>query len=114
MQMIKLPFGFKSFQIGNIVIFTGKIRIKSRKEDLMLKLQNYSEHLSFNESISKKNGFTCYTTITFSVTDYALNKRLISAIRNVMCEIAHKRIDAKYADHSLKFQMEDIDCILPF
>lgn len=113
MQMIKMPFGFKSFQIGSIIIFTGKIRIKARKEDLMLKLQNYSEHLSFMESRSK-DWCTCYTTITFSTTDYSLSRRLIGAIRNVMCEIAHKRIDAKYADHSLKFKMEDIECILPF
>lgn len=114
MQQFKVPYGFKQFNFSNVVVFTGKIRIKSNREYLVHKLQNWTEHLSFNESLSKKNWFTTYTTIEFSVTNNILNRQLINAIRSVMREIAHTRIDQKYGDCVQFERMEDIDCILPF
>ena len=108
MQTIKLPFGFKSFSIGTIIIYTGKIRIKSNCSHLMIALQNYSEHLLFTET--SKN-FTRYTTITFSTTSVILNQQLISAINSILADIMHKRIDRKY--HQL-VALESIEDYLPF
>jgi ribosomal protein S3AE len=93
----KIPYGFKQFNFSNVTVFTGKIRIKCHHEKLKLKLQNWSEHLTFYETVSK-DWFTRYTTVQFCVTNYQLNRQLTKAIRNTMCEIAHKRIDEKYAD----------------
>ena len=93
----KIPYGFKQFNFSNVTVFTGKIRIKCQQQLLEFKLQNWSEHLTFYETVSK-DWFTRYTTIQFSVTNYHLNRQLTKAIRTVMCEIAHKRVDEKYAD----------------
>ena len=110
MQQFKVPYGFKQFNFSNVVVFTGKIRIKSNKALLINRLQNWTEHLSFSESTGK-NGFTTYITIEFSVTNNILNRQLINAIRSVMREIAHTRIDQKYGDC---VQFERVECILPF
>jgi hypothetical protein len=93
----KIPYGFKQFNFSNVTVFTGKIRIKCNHEDLMFKLQNWQEHITFRETVSK-DWFTRYTTVQFSVTNYHLNRQLVKAIRTVMCEIAHNRVDQKYAD----------------
>lgn len=108
MQTIKLPFGFKSFSIGNIIVYTGKIRIKSNCSDLMIALQNYSEHLQFTET---SRNFNRYTTITFSTTSVILNQQLIGAINSRLAIIMHKRIDRKY--HQL-IALESIEDYLPF
>lgn len=96
----KIPYGFRQFHFSNMTVFTGKVRIKIHREDLMLKLQNWEEHLMFSESqsFSKKIGPCHYTTVQFTVTNYHLKNQLVKAIRTVMCEIAHSRVDQKYAD----------------
>lgn len=109
MQQFKVPYGFKQFNFSNVVVFTGKIRIKSNKEYLIHRLQNWTEHLTFTESY--KNWST-YTTIEFSVTNFTLNRQLINAIRSVMKELSHYRIDQKYGD--CVQVIENIEDLLPF
>jgi len=107
MQM-KTAFGFKTVTIGRLTIFTGKIRIKSNAQFLEHKLQNYLEHIRLNEI--PKN-CAVYTTISFETTSGLLNKQLIVAINNVLREIMHDRIDAKYCPEVHDFEPIDY---LPF
>ena len=103
MQTIKTPFGYSSFSIGNIVIYTGKIRVKTNKEFLINRLHHFAEHLTIIERtkfgqvgrMHSSLGFN-YCTITFTTTSSVLNQQLINAISNVLAEIMHDRINLKY------------------
>ena len=110
MQQIRTDFGFKTIRIGSITIHTGKIRIKTSAGFLQHKLQNHLEHLVINERFCTK---TCkhYSTITFETTSAILNQQLIDAINSMLCEMMHRRIDAKYAK---RFELERIEDYLPF
>jgi hypothetical protein len=94
MQKIKTNFGFKTISIGNITIYTGKIRIQAHAQNLAIALQNYAEHLTFRETY--KNRF--YTTISFETTSFTLNKDLMRAIMLVMKDIAQARLEVKYSN----------------
>ena len=103
MQTIKTPFGYSSFRIGNIVIYTGKIRIRTNKEFLINRLHHFAEHLTIIErtkygKIGKMHsslGFN-YCTISFTTTDAMINEELFKAISAVLAEIMHDRINFKY------------------
>lgn len=106
MQQIKLPYGYKSFSIGTIAVFTGKIRIKHNPAYISNKLQNFAEHLLISYSAK-----TNCSTITFSTTNFIRNQQLIAAINAMLAEIMHKRIDCKY---SPTFNREFVEDYLPF
>lgn len=90
---IRTEFGFKTVSVGNINVYTGKIRIKGSEVFLRSNLWNYMQHLRFSETF-KKNAF--YTTISFETTNAKLNGELMRAIMELMRSIAHERIDSKY------------------
>lgn len=96
MQQIKTDFGFKTMRIGSITIHTGKIRIKTSADFLQHKLQNHLEHLVITERFCEKK-FKHYSTITFETTSTILNQQLIDAINQMLCQMMHARIDAKYS-----------------
>lgn len=103
MQTIKTPFGYSSFRIGNIVIYTGKIRVRTNKEFLINRLHHFAEHLTIIERTKYGNigkmhsslGFS-YCTISFTTTDVMINNELFKAISAVLAEIMHDRINFKY------------------
>ena len=96
MQQIKTDFGFKTMRIGSITIHTGKIRIKTPIGFLQHKLQNYLEHITITERLCPKH-YKHYSTITFETTSTILNQQLIDAINQMLCQMMHARIDAKYS-----------------
>jgi hypothetical protein len=114
MQMIKTNFGFKTISIGNITIYTGKIRIQVKSSNLASKLQNYAEHLTFRESVNTSS-YKTYTTITFETTSLTLNKDLMRAIMLVMKDIAQARLDIKYSVYTgyevTEFDIEKLLCL---
>lgn len=106
MQQIKLPYGYKSFSIGTIAVFTGKIRIKHNPAYITYQLKDFDEHLLISYSTK-----TNCSTITFSTTNFIRNQQLIAAINAMLAEIMHKRIDCKY---SPTFNREFVEDYLPF
>jgi len=95
MQTIKIPFGYQSFNIGNISIHTLKIRVKSSCNDLHTRFpMDIAPLLSFTES--DNNRYTLYTTMQLVTTDYVEFTKVRYAINKVLAEIMHERIDAKY------------------
>jgi ABC-type dipeptide/oligopeptide/nickel transport system permease component len=115
MQQIKTNFGFKTISIGSITVYTGKIRIQVQPSNLASKLQNYAEHLTFRESVSKSS-YKTYTTVSFETTSYTLNKDLMRAIMLVMKDIAQARLDFKYSVYTEQPVTTEIleDLIMPF
>lgn len=108
MQKIKTDFGFKTVSVGNINVYTGKIRIKGSEVFLRSNLWNYMQHLRFSETF-KKNAF--YTTICFETTSAAINRELIREIMELMRKIAHERIDSKYNMYTGQLQETFIETI---
>jgi imidazoleglycerol phosphate dehydratase HisB len=96
MQHIKTDFGFKTISIGSITIYTGKIRIKTPIGFLQHKLQNHLEHITITERLCTKH-YRYYSTITFETTSALLNNQLIDAINELLRQMMHARIDAKYS-----------------
>lgn len=111
MQKIKTDFGFKTVSVGNINVYTGKIRIKGSEVFLRSNLWNYMQHLRFSETF-KKNAF--YTTICFETTNAALNKELMYAIMELMRNIAHDRIDSKYNMYTPELKETVIESLIEF
>lgn len=96
MQTIKIPYGYKSFGIGNISIHTLKIRVKSSCVNLHTRFpMDIASLISFTES--DRNRYTLYTTMQLVTTDYVEYTKVRNAINAVLAEIMHERIDAKYA-----------------
>jgi hypothetical protein len=114
MQHIKTNFGFKTISIGSITVYTGKIRIQVRPSNLASKLQNYAEHLTFRESVSKSS-YKTYTTVSFETTSVTLNQDLRRAIMLVMKDIAQARLDIKYSPFTghevTEFDIEKLLCL---
>lgn len=112
---IRTDFGFKTINIGSITIYTGKIRIKDDASYLQHHLrgiENHLEHLRFIERHSKD--WKPYTTISFETTNAKLNAQLIRAIMQMMCKIAHERIDAKYLMHTLEIKETDVESLINY
>ena len=106
MQQIKLPYGYKSFSIGTIAVYTGKIRVKHNPAYINNQLQNFAEDLLISYSVK-----TNCSTITFSTTNFIRNQQLIAAINAMLAKIMHNRIDYKY---SATFNTEFVADYLPF
>lgn len=108
---IRTEFGFKTVSIGSITIYTGKIRIKEDASRLQFVLQNYVEHVRFSETVKDWN--KVYTTISFETTSATLNAQLIRVIMQIMCTIAHERINAKYEMH-FGLKQADVESLIEF
>lgn len=109
---IRTDFGFKTVTIGRITIYTGKIRIKESESRLRFVLNNYLQHVRFSETMKDWN--KVYTTISFETASASLNKELIRAIMQMMCKIAHDRIDSKYNMYTPEFKETVIESLMDF
>lgn len=108
-QIIKPAYGFSSIKIGSVTVFTGKIRVKASASFLWNKLQNHTQHLMIYDC---KNNCS---TISFETVSAVLNTQLIDAINQVLREIMHSRIDAKYAPRVTKIEVSDFEYLdLPY
>lgn len=86
----KIPFGYSSVNISNhLTVFTGKIRVKTSAEELRKSLSHCSE-------VRIENGSNNCSIITFATTNALANDRIIKDINSILCDLMHKRIDAKY------------------
>ena len=84
-----MPFGYKSFLFNQqLIVYTGQIRIKTSEETL-------SSLLKYPEVKIKKGTRDCFI-VSFVTTNEKTNNTIIKDIESILCEIMHKRIDAKY------------------
>lgn len=89
MLLVKMPFGYKSFLFNNqLAVYTGQIRIKTSEETLV-SLLNHSE-------VTIKKGQRDCFIVSFVTTNAETNNAIINDIETILCDIMHKRIDAKY------------------
>jgi hypothetical protein len=100
-----MPFGYNSICLDyTFVIHTGKIRIKA-EIDFITKSLNHCSSLQFKPSGNDNQ----YTVISFTTTCSQTNDHLIAEINAVLCNIMHKRIDAKYAPKKWEPEMVEYD-----
>jgi hypothetical protein len=89
MLQVKMPFGYKSFLFNyQLPVYTGQIRIKTSEETL-------SSLLKHPEVKIRKGKRDCFI-VSFVTTNGETNNAIIKDIESILCEIMHKRIDAKY------------------
>lgn len=106
---LQVPYGYNTFVIDNLLcVYTAKIRVKLANEE------DISEWcgLGFN-TIRGKNG--CII-VSYAVTSPIEHTQNIETINNLLCNIMHKRIDAKYSPKVKQYDdyNESIYCDLPF
>jgi hypothetical protein len=86
----KFPFGYSTLNVGNhLTLFTGKIRVKTSADDLRSLLSHCAE-------VRIETGSNNCSIITFVTTSATVNDRIIKDINSILCDLMHKRIDAKY------------------
>lgn len=86
----KIPFGYSTLNVGNhLTLFTGKIRVKTSADDLRSLFGHCAE-------VRIETGTNNCSIITFVTTSATVNDRIIRDISSMLCDLMHKRIDAKY------------------
>jgi len=107
MLHIKMPFGYKSFLFNyQLPVYTGQIRVKTSEETL-------SSLLKHPEVRIKQGTRDCFI-VSFVTTSAETNSAIINDIESILCEIMHKRIDAKYNRNIEPIMVQDVSDWLPW
>lgn len=104
-QIIKTSFGFGSIFIGNLVVYTCKVRLKGHNLDLgVLHLLAYNKDIRIKEFKQHRKATKlniayddCITEIAYEQTNPVINATFKRAIGRELRKIAQKRLDEKYA-----------------
>jgi hypothetical protein len=88
---LQVPYGYNTFTIDNLLcVYTAKIRVKiasySPSDALEAVLQKFTITKGKNDCI----------IISYAVTSSIENAQNIEIINTLLCDIMHRRIDAKY------------------
>lgn len=88
---LQVPYGYNTFTIDNLLcVYTAKIRVKiasySPSDALEAVLQKFTITKGKNDCI----------IISYAVTSPIENAQNIEIINTLLCDIMHRRIDAKY------------------
>jgi hypothetical protein len=94
MVNITIPYGYSTFLVGNVAVYTGKLRIKQDLTDVW----EYINGLPNNSSITAYEGKNRCTIIRWSTTDAMQAADYGKAMRSYMAGIMHKRIAWKYGE----------------
>jgi hypothetical protein len=109
---LQVPYGYNTFIIDNLLcVYTAKIRVKLAVKDTI------SEPLrAVLQKFTITKGKNDCTIISYAVTSSIENAQNIEMINAVLCEVMHKRINAKYSPKVKQYSdyNESIYCDLPF
>jgi hypothetical protein len=88
---LQVPYGYNTFIIDNLLcVYTAKIRVKiasyNASDELEAVLRKFTITKGKNDCI----------IISYAVTSSIENAQNIEIINTLLCDIMHKRIDAKY------------------
>ena len=95
MSNITQPYGYKVFSIGNITVYSAKIRVKAEHTDFDFMYTSMANNHPVIISIHKNN---C-VAISWTTTDYIIHTMYRELLNNKLASIMHARIDAKYSNH---------------
>jgi hypothetical protein len=95
MSNITQPYGYKVFSIGNITVYSAKIRVKADYTDFDFMFVSMANNHPVIISNHKNN---C-VAISWATTDYIVHKMYRELLNNKLASIMHARIDAKYSNH---------------
>jgi hypothetical protein len=107
---LQVPYGYNTFIIDNLLcVYTAKIRVKLAVKDTI------SEPLrAVLQKFTITKGKNDCTIISYAVTSSIENAQNIEMINAVLCEVMHKRIDAKYQPQWQKVENFFEESDLPF
>ena len=95
MSNITQPYGYKVFSIGNITVYSAKIRVKADYTDFDFMFVSMANNHPVIISNHKNN---C-VAISWATTDYIVHNMYRELLNNKLASIMHARIDAKYSNH---------------
>jgi hypothetical protein len=95
MSNITQPYGYKVFSIGNITVYSAKIRVKAHYTDFDFMFVSMANNHPVIISNHKNN---C-VAISWATTDYIVHNMYRELLNNKLASIMHARIDAKYSNH---------------
>lgn len=106
---LQVPYGYNTFTIDNLLcVYTAKIRVKiasySPSDALEAVLQKFTITKGKNDCI----------IISYAVTSPIEHIQNIEIINTLLCDIMHKRIDAKYQPQWRKVENFFEESNLPF
>jgi hypothetical protein len=96
---IKQPYGYKTFTIGTITVYSAKIRVKAEHTDFDFMYTSMANNHPVMISIHKNN---C-VAISWTTTDYIVHNMYRELLNNKLASIMHARIDSKYAKHAPEY-----------
>ena len=91
---IELPFGYNMLEIGNVLVHTGKIRVKTD-------LQTVNDFFSLED---RMNGVRAYygknntVIVSWTTVNCDMHTQLIRGMNALLAHVMHKRIAYKYGE----------------
>lgn len=96
-ESINPGYGFKNYKIGEITIYTVKLRFKN-----LLSQEEVDKFLSKNKTLNIY-GFSGTQIISYETTDWNIMKEVRKSLWEI-CKIhAQKKLDAKYGQTEINF-----------
>jgi hypothetical protein len=94
MIKVQMPYGYRSVQVGNIIILTAKIRVKC---DIV----TVNDFIGYEDrllGISVYHGKNGTVIISWSTTNVDLHQQFVKKVNCVLAHVMHKRIAVKYGE----------------
>lgn len=94
LNKINVPFGYNIMQVGNMHLYTGKIRVKTD-------LETVNDFFSVEDrmvGVSTYYGKNNTVVITWVITSHDMHQSLISVMNRLLAYVMHKRIAYKYGE----------------
>jgi hypothetical protein len=94
LKKIELPFGYNMLEIGSVMVYTAKIRVKTD-------LQTVNDFFSLQD---RMNGVRAYygkngtVIISWTTFNHDMHTQLIRGMNALLAHVMHKRIAYKYGE----------------
>ena len=96
---IKQPYGYKTFSIGTITVYSAKIRVKADYTDFDFMFVSMVD----NHPVIINNNKNNCIAISWATTDYVVHNMYKELVNNKLASIMHARITNKYATHTPEY-----------
>lgn len=94
LNKINVPFGYNIMQVGNMHLYTGKIRVKTDLETVNDFFSVEDRMLGVSTYYGKNNT----VVITWVITSHDMHHELIKTMNRLLAHVMHKRIAYKYGE----------------
>lgn len=92
LSSVSVPYGYNRIRVGSVLVYSAKLRVKTDYETIKTYLLK-DPALQVGVYPGKKPGIMI---ITWTTADEYLHKKYQAHMNQMLAEIMHNRIDAKY------------------